>query len=353
MNDARTLKVAMLLFGLSCSFVQNVAATSPEEHLEVKEQGDFYVGGQVVFSKATRSDGTDLSPGEVVIDQTWVQYQIPLSKKNRLPVILVHSSWLTGKTYLSTPDGREGWGTYFVRQGFPTYIIDEANRGRSGYDFTQYNLVRLGLADPSTLVPLRQMSNERVWNAFRIGPALGITYQNSQFPPDAAEQYFAQLTAAYRGSEQDQKRLEGLIGLLDKIGPAVLLTHSSAGPIGWAAAIARPDLVRGIVSVEPVITGAFTDFHALANTPVLIVRGDFDSPSALDAADSFVRNSIAASVNAQFLRLPDIGIVGNSHIMMMELNNLEIADIIIEWIEDNVGRSNFLDVTKSRSVLKN
>src|ERR687895_80562 len=39
--------------------------------------------------------------------------------------------------------------------------------------------------------------------------------------------------------------------LLDRIGPAILITHSQAGPFGWLLADARPKLVRGIVAVEP------------------------------------------------------------------------------------------------------
>ena len=39
--------------------------------------------------------------------------------------------------------------------------------------------------------------------------------------------------------------------LLDRIGPAILVTHSQAGPFGWLLADARPKLVRGIIAVEP------------------------------------------------------------------------------------------------------
>ena len=42
-----------------------------------------------------------------------------------------------------------------------------------------------------------------------------------------------------------------LARLLDRIGPAILLTHSASGPSGWLAADRRPGLVKAIVSVEP------------------------------------------------------------------------------------------------------
>ncbi len=42
-----------------------------------------------------------------------------------------------------------------------------------------------------------------------------------------------------------------LIALLEKIGPAVVLTHSQAGVFGWAVSDQRPDLVKAHVAVEP------------------------------------------------------------------------------------------------------
>jgi hypothetical protein len=48
-------------------------------------------------------------------------------------------------------------------------------------------------------------------------------------------------------------------------------------------------------------------------------------------------NSSAAAINAaggtaKFLLLPELGIKGNSHMMMMDKNNLQIADLIIGWL---------------------
>jgi hypothetical protein len=43
---------------------------------------------------------------------------------------MVHGSGHTGVTYETTPDGREGWATYFARKNFPVYVIDHVGRGR-------------------------------------------------------------------------------------------------------------------------------------------------------------------------------------------------------------------------------
>ncbi len=323
-------------FTLATIVAQGALAASPDKTLVIKEQGDFFVGGNIVFSQATSSDGTNPLPAHVVVDQVYVQYQIPASNKHKLPIILAHGSWHTGKTYLSTPDGREGWATYFVRQGFSTYVYDDVNRGRSSYDITQYNLVRLGMATPDTLEPLSQTSNEAAWTSFRIGSAVGVPYPNTQFPVGSIDQYFAQLTDMFRGSDQAAKRTAGLDAVFDKVGKSILLTWSSTGPIGWDATLARPDLVKGIIAIEPINLPTFTQFAALAHVPVLIIRGDFDSAPQIQQAQTFVANLNAAGGNAKFISLPDIGINGNGHLMMMERNNLQIADVIIDWIQHNV-----------------
>jgi pimeloyl-ACP methyl ester carboxylesterase len=41
------------------------------------------------------------------------------------------------------------------------------------------------------------------------------------------------------------------VALIEKIGPSVLLTHSQSGSFGWLIANAKPELVKGIVAIEP------------------------------------------------------------------------------------------------------
>ena len=64
----------------------------------------------------------------------YVQFQVPAKKYGGWPVIMVHGSSHTAACLESTPDGREGWYPYFVRKGVPSYVVDQAGRGRSGFD---------------------------------------------------------------------------------------------------------------------------------------------------------------------------------------------------------------------------
>jgi hypothetical protein len=44
------------------------------------------------------------------------------------------------------------------------------------------------------------------------------------------------------------------------------------------------------------------------------------------------------AAKAKLLHLPEEGFAGNSHMLMMDRNNLKIADRIIGWLRDNVKR---------------
>ena len=74
--------------GAGAALAQTSQSTRTQP-LAIAEQGDFYVGGVVVLSPATSSSGEgDPNPGHVVVDQVYVQYQIPAQRKYRLPLIL-------------------------------------------------------------------------------------------------------------------------------------------------------------------------------------------------------------------------------------------------------------------------
>ena len=40
------------------------------------------------------------------------------------------------------------------------------------------------------------------------------------------------------------------------------------------------------------------------------------------------------------LNPPDRGIRGNSHMIMQDKNNLQIADLILQWIDERVSKRN-------------
>src|SRR5438309_1585340 len=105
--------------------------------LVIEDQGSFFVGGVPKVTNYAVVPAADQrpSPNQSIRGQMYVQFQIPVNKKrNAPPVIMVHGSSHTAVCLESTPDGREGWYPYFVRKGLSTYVVDQAGRGRSGFD---------------------------------------------------------------------------------------------------------------------------------------------------------------------------------------------------------------------------
>src|SRR5215510_11811676 len=134
--------IVLLLCVGSSVLAQNGSSTKKflTKPLVIEDQGSFFIGGvPKVTNYATvppaNAPNPGLTPNQITIGQMYVQFQIPARKKPRTPpVIMVHGSTHTAACLESTPDGREGWAPYFVRNGISTYVVDQAGRGRSGFD---------------------------------------------------------------------------------------------------------------------------------------------------------------------------------------------------------------------------
>jgi pimeloyl-ACP methyl ester carboxylesterase len=152
---------------------------------------------------------------------------------------------------------------------------------------------------------------------------------------------------------------EALLALLDKIGPAILVTHSQSGLFGWLAGSRSPN-VKAIISYEPgfvfpqdempapiplyrgtQVAGTSVtpaEFVNLAKLPIQVVYGDnipkrpipdlvADGRRAQQVTSQlFVQALNSKGGNASVLLLPDVGLYGNSHFMFSDLNNVEVAD---------------------------
>ena len=199
----------------------NAKSASIGGKLELEDYGSFFVNARTY---KTDHAGSSLvtgkaPPGNIKINQMYVQYRIPAGRKH-VPVIMVHGSGHTGMTYETTPDGREGWATYFLRKSFPVYVVDHAGRGRSGFNPTPINAVGDKAAEPGTLPTIFLGTVERSWPNFRFGPEYPKTYPNLQFPVEAMDQYLAQLVPNTETTLDGgiKNTVDALVALLDKIG---------------------------------------------------------------------------------------------------------------------------------------
>jgi len=307
----------------------------------LEDAGSFYVNGETIVTNYPDPGGT---PGRIVVNQMYVEYMVPAKKKKgAYPIILEHGSGHTGKTWGQTPDGREGWASYFARNGYTVYVVDQVGRARSSFDSSRINQA-VAAGDASLLPSAGQVrfTYETAWSTFRFGPSPDVWWKDTQFPKEAVDQYMAQLVPNTESTLPDRNiaNVNALEALIKKIGPAVIVVHSQSGNDGLGIATRRPDLIRGYIDVEG-RSGCtpITDeqIRKLTKVPFLTVIGDHDYPN-----ESFCREAVeavnAAGGNATHGLLPNFGFKGNTHMLMLDKNNLKIADWIIRWLEKNVEK---------------
>jgi pimeloyl-ACP methyl ester carboxylesterase len=313
--------------------------TSPAPPL-LKEQGSFFVAGELVRSD---NPGGGHPGGRIIVNQMYVEYAIPRQQKSRAwPVIMVHGSGHTGKTFDTTPDGRDGWKQHFLRKGYSVYVVDQVGRARSGWNAAPINNAE-SKAD-ATLIPkggLVQFTYERAWSTFRFGPKPDEWWPDSRFPKKYLDQYMAQLVPNTEATlpQPPRKTVDALIELMKKIGAAMVMVHSQSGLYGTLAALARPDLVKGLLNVEG-RTGCDLDaeqVQAMTRVPLLVVGGDHGW-NGEEQCRKTVAALKAAGGTASYLATYEQGVRGNTHMMMLDRNNLQVADWILSWVEKAVPK---------------
>lgn len=342
------ITLLFLLLGLGAS-AQWAAAATLGGALNLADEGMFFVGGKPVISKYPGvSPAGPAKPGTVIVNQMYVHYRIPARLTSSTPIVLVHGGGLTGMSYETTPDGREGWATYFVRKGYAVYVVDTPGRGRAGFNATAINEARLA-SNPSALPNnVLMVTGELAWALFRLGPVHGTPYPDTQFPTEAFAAFAAQ------GVPFGEATLEGgamgtapqaLAALLDKIGPAAVVVHSLAGPYADALVEQRPRLVKAVINIEgaQAIVPTEAQIAAYRDIPVLELFGDhLDAPVFTAQPRYEARKKVVERINKQeggkatLVRLPELGIKGNSHMLMQDKNNLQIADFLLNWVASNV-----------------
>jgi len=131
--------------------------------LQICDQGSFFVGGVPKITQYANSV-TAGSWQELIIGQMYVQFQIPQDAR-KWPLIMVHGGGYTGSCLESTPDGHEGWFSYAVRNKLATYVVDQAGRGRSGFDRSFINEA-IATGDLAGFPNLGNTSSSGIWTAW-------------------------------------------------------------------------------------------------------------------------------------------------------------------------------------------
>jgi pimeloyl-ACP methyl ester carboxylesterase len=336
-------------------------------------RGFFWVGAERV----------SMPFGTVVRGPMFVYWEAPVEITRPHPIVLIHGGGGQGLDWMGTPDGRPGWLTYLVEEGWVVYVVDRPGHGRSSYH-------------PDVMGPMGAPLPFEAGKMIFDPPegAHPTADRHDQWPGDHGDEDPALAAFIIAGGPmtadlavgQELDRSRGA-ELLDEIGPAILVTSSLGGPAGWLIADERPDLVKAIVALEAIgppfavqeqlglsldwgLTQAPITFDPpaseaseiqrvthdppeeggiplelqadpprrlpnLADIPVAIVSSE--ASPFLHFGDHMVAFLRQAGVDAEHVRLADHGVKGNGHGMMVERNNREVLDVVLRWLDEHVS----------------
>ncbi len=338
--------------------------------LVTSRRGFFWVG----LERATHAAGTTLR------GPMYVQWESPAEARHPYPFVLIHGGGGQGTDYLGTPDGRPGWATHLVQEGYTVYVVDRPGHGRAAF-----HPDLLGAMTP----PFTYEFAHWLFMPPPEGPSSHpASHLHTEWPGSGHEDWVADQLIAGTGPMMADfsvsHALERSRGaeLLDRIGPAIVLTHSAGGPAGWQIADARPELVKALVAIEtmgppflqrpemglsldwglsaapltfdppvsdaselelvvrelpepgrPPMTLQADPPRRLANLsqmPIAVVAAEASPFIHFD--DHTVEFLKQAGCDVERVRLADHGVHGNGHGMMMERNNREALQVILDWL---------------------
>jgi pimeloyl-ACP methyl ester carboxylesterase len=346
----------------------------------IGRQAFFHVGGQYV-----EQEREHYMQGSMYVE-VWEPRRI----RHPYPLVFMHGAGQTGMYWQQTPDGRPGWAYYLMEQGYVVYMVDFPARGRS--------IHVPGIDGELTIRSAERICCDEV-AAYTNGKEYGKwprADRVSQWPGsgvigDPVFDAFYKTQVEFVGGASEVIR-DAMIALLDRIGsPVVLIAHSQGGGIVWPVADARPQLVKGIIGLEPdgppmqnvnritatgrerrnwgpsslpltydppvaspdefqLVQEAMPDepdvvtCYLQQDPPRQLVRLR-DIPSLItvgDASYHYIYDHCTAKwleqagVDTDYIPLGEAGMLGNAHEMMIERNSDEVIAFIDEWIRENV-----------------
>lgn len=342
--------LALICILASLAAAQNKARDESKKPLTLASQGSFFVGGESKTMPTTPGRGGAFGAGEITINQMYVQFQIPPNGDRHVPVVMVHGCCLSSKTWETTPDGRMGWNEYFVRKDRPVYLADQVSRARSGFDPSTMNAVRAGTLPPSQLPNVLAATHQTAWSVFRFGPKFGEPFADGQFPIEAVDELYKQMIPDLNSTlPNPNPTWKNMAALAVKLNGAVLMGHSESGFFPEQAVLADPGAatsIKGLISIEmpcPELPPA--QIATLAKIPTLVMFGDHldmqgggpaNWSASYESCQKFVQQMKDQGGDAEMMHLPKLGIKGNSHMLMQDRNNLQLADLILTWIDGHV-----------------
>ena len=270
--------------------------------------------------------------GTYAIEHAYVQYFVPVNRNALPPVVLMHGGGLTGVTWETTPDGRPGWLQGLVHRGFEVHVVDGVERGRAGW-------CAVDGVWPDQAV---QRTLEEAWVLFRLGTRDGFAvrkgFEGQRFPIDFLEQFARRFVP--RWTSTTAAAIAAFSAVLEHVGQAIVICHSQGGQIAFNAGAQAPERVAAMVAIEP--SGFSDDTRAWRDKPIAMIYGDYQDaktggPNLLTAGRAWAQGALPAGARVDLVHLPDTGIFGNSHMLMMDDNSDTVLDLITAWLARVTG----------------
>lgn len=306
----------------------------------LKEIGSFYIGGhqitisgKPVYKRQFVKGGPirEVDPnGDFETGQMYVQYFKLKTPHQKYPVLLMHGGGVCGSIWEESLTENESWLQLFLKHGFNTYVVDAMERGRSG--FSQY-------PDIYTSEPIFRSKNE-AWTNFRIGsiynsdPLKRIAFSDTQFPAERFDDFMKMNVP--RWTTNNTAITNAYSALLQKMEDCILIIHSQASEFAGILLNKFSHKIKAAVIIEG--SSAPSDENLCCTIPTLYIWGShIEEGSNWEIYRANMRHyyekQLSYNAPVTWLNLPETGINGNSHFMMIDKNSTDIFNIIYEWLQ--------------------
>jgi hypothetical protein len=140
---------------------------------------------------------------------------------------------------------------------------------------------------------------------------------------------------------------QNLAALVERLGGAIVVTHSQSGIMGHHMTRILKEhgnlgMLKGLITLEGSCSLQNSGLTAadFDNVPYLAVKGDYTNTSeqcqgTVDAINAR-RGAKQGMAKAEYVKLDEMGILGVTHMMMLDRQNLKIADVMLNWVKKNV-----------------
>ena len=333
-----------------------------------------------------------------------VEYQVPMDLRHPYPIVLVHSNGGQTTDWMSTPDGRPGWFNFLLQEGYAVYLVDLPGLGRPPY--------HVDFHGPFGQSPTYENFEQNFTAISKKSMSPNLTaHLHTQWPGsgEIGDPALDQLMAAQGQAPGDLTQAHkawrsGGATLLDKIGPAIIIAHGTGAPFAWLVADERPNMVKGIVAIEPAGPAFNSDFgwgltssrmtyrpvasedlrgplgggqaggfgqrgsrpldieivevtpsepgvspFRLQREPARHLPNLANIPIAVVTSEASLSNATdpgsaaylrQVGCTVEHIHLADQAVYGNGHYMMLEKNNREALQPVLAWINKSVSTSN-------------